>query len=584
MIAKTILFCKTKIKKLLSSLRRFPEVILLATTIVFIIIFMNHSNFLKETTEELLRRICLILALGISLFLSVRVFFERKPFLKKSTKVLAYAGIIGGLILYFFFLLKDFNMVSISRYLAFSISFYCIFAFIPYFYRREGFELYVIKLFTSFFITYLYSVIIYLGLSAMLFSIESLFSINISEKLYFDIMLIVAGIFAPAFFLADIPEYGEEFHLDSYPKVLKVLLLYILLPMIVAYSAILYAYFVKILVTRQWPKGIVSNLVLWYSIFSTLIIFFIYPLRNINKWVKTFISYFPMSLIPLLGMMFVSMIIRINAYGITENRYFVMLVGLWVTGCMIYFIFVKSARNIVLPISLALISILSVSGPWSCYSISKLSQNIRFEKILEKNDMIRNGSVIKPNQDLSETDKKEISEIILYFNRYHNLRDLKYLPQDFKISQMKNVFGFQLYKGNRGDKKYFNHYALEDGEILNIKGFDYFTYISSNKFTNTNTSKEDFYILYTSQKRELKIFKQGELIYSRNVEDLAKELHKKYGERDQIKMNEMVVAEQNEKVKVLYVFKYIHGFEDRAIDKVNVDSFGFYIFTKLYKD
>lgn len=584
MKSKVILFCKNIFIKLLSSLRRFPEAILLATTIVFIMIFMNHSSFLKETTEELLGRICLILALGIPLFLSVRVFFEREPFLKKSTKVLAYAGIIGGLILYFFFLLKDFNMVSISRYLAFSICFYCIFAFIPYFYRREGFELYVIKLFTSFFITYLYSVIIYLGLSAMLFSIESLFSINISEKLYFDIMLIVAGVFAPAFFLADIPQYDKEFDVDSYPKVLKVLLLYILLPMVVAYSAILYAYFVKILVTRQWPKGIVSNLVLWYSILSTLIIFFIYPLRSINKWAKTFISFFPIFIIPLLGMMFVSMVIRINAYGITENRYFVMLVGLWVTECMIYFILVKNARNIVLPISLALISILSVSGPWSCYSISKLSQNIRFEKILEKNDMIRNGSIIKPNQDLSETDKKEISEIILYFNRYHNLSDLKYLPQDFKISQMENVFGFQLYKGNRGDKKYFNHYVLEDGEILNIKDFDYFTYISSNKFTSTNTSKEDFYILYTSQKRELKIFKQGELIYCRNVEDLAMKLHKEYGERNQIKMNEMVVTEQNEKVKVLYVFKHIHGFEDRTIDKVSVDSLEFYIFTKLYKD
>lgn len=583
MIAKIFLFFKAILKKLSSSLRRFPEAILLATTIVFIIIFMNHSN-LKATTEELLRRVCLILALGIPLFLSIRVFFERKPFLKKSTKVLAYAGIIGGLILYFFFLLKDLNMVSISRYLAFSISFYCIFTFIPYFYKREGFELYVIKLFTSFFITYLFSVIIYLGLSAMLFSIESLFSINISEKLYFDIMLIVAGIFAPAFFLADIPEYDEEFHFDSYPKVLKVLLLYILLPMIVAYSAILYAYFVKILVTRQWPKGIVSNLVLWYSIFSTLIIFFIYPLRNINKWVKTFISYFPIFFIPLLGMMFVSMIIRINAYGITESRYFVILVGLWITGCMIYFIFVKNARNIVLPISIALISILSVSGPWSCYSVSKLSQNIRFEKILEKNDMLRDGLIIKPNQNLSETDKKEISGIILYFNRYHNLNDLKYLPQDFKINQMKNVFGFELYKYNRGDRRYFNHHVMDEGEILNIKDFNYFTYISSNKFGVKNTSKEDIYTLYDSQKKELKIFKQGELIYSRNVADLAKELHKKYGERERIKMNEMVFTEQDEKVKVLYVFKYIHGFEDKALDEISINHLEFYLFIKIHKD
>ena len=584
MIGKIVLFCKSMIKKLLLSLKRFPEAILLAATIVFIIIFMNHARLLEESTSEMLRRICLILALGIPVFLSIRVIFEKIFSLKKRTKILIYTGAIGGLILYFFFLLQDLNMVSISRYIAFNICFYCIFAFVPYFFKKEGFELYIIKLFKSFFITYLFSMIIYTGFIAMLFTIKSLFSINISEKVYFDSMLIVAGIFAPAFFLADIPEYGKKFYIESYSKILKVLLLYILVPIIVAYSTILYAYFIKILITRQWPKGIVSNLVLWYSIFSTIIIFFIYPLRKINRWAKIFTSYFPIFIIPLLGMMFVSMSIRINAYGITENRYFVILAGLWVTGCMIYFIFSKHTRNIVLPISLALISILSVSGPWSAYSISKFSQNTRFEKILEKNNMIRNGSVVKLNQNLSGTDKKEISGIILYFNKYHNLSDLRYLPQNFKINQMKDVFGFQLYEVNRSDRRYFNYYASEDGEIQDVKGFDYFTYITRNNYTNINSSNEDINILCTSPKMELKIFKHGKLIYSRNVKDLAVELHKKYKGRKQMKMNEMVVTDQNGKVKVLYVFKYINGYEDRGINEIDINDLGFYLFIKILKE
>ncbi|KYH35545.1 hypothetical protein CLTEP_04840 [Clostridium tepidiprofundi DSM 19306] len=583
MIERIILFCRSIIKKLLLSLKRFPEAIVLVATIVFIIIFMNHARFLQESTSEILRRICLILALGIPVFLSVRVLFEKISSLKKRTKVLIYAGAIGGLILYFFLLLQDLSKVSVSRYIAFSICFYCIFAFIPYFYKREYFELYIIELFKSFFITYLFSMIIYTGFIAMLFTIKSLFSINISEKVYFDSMLIVAGIFAPAFFLADIPEYDKKFNADNYPKALKVLLIYILVPIIVAYSTILYAYFMKILVTRQWPKGIVSKLVLWYSIISTIIIFFIYPLRKMNKWAKTFISYFTIAIIPLLGMMFVSMIIRIKAYGITENRYFVIIAGLWVTGCMIYFIFAKHTRNIILPISLALISILSVSGPWSCYSVSKLSQNIRFEKILKKNDMIKNDSIIKLNKDLSETDKKEISGIILYFNKYHDLKDLKYLPKDFKISQMKDVFGFQLHTyNNKRDKEYFNYYALENGEFLDIKNFDYFTYISSNNYTNKNPSKEELSVVYTFPKMELKIYKQGKLIYSRNVKDLSKELRKKYREKNQMKMNEMTIYDQTEEVNVLYVFKHIHGFEDKTTNEININDLDFYLFIKIH--
>ena len=64
-------------------------------------------------------------------------------------------------------------------------------------------------------------------------------------------------------------------------------------------------------------------------------------------------------------MMFVAMGIRVSAYGITENRYFVLAAGLWVTGSMLYLIFAKRPRNVFLPASLALVVVLSVYGPWS---------------------------------------------------------------------------------------------------------------------------------------------------------------------------------------------------------------------------
>lgn len=587
MSMKAILLCKNLVTKLLSSLKRFPEAILLAASTVSILILLNHyDSYARKETEELFIRIAMVLALGVPLSLCIKVFFERVPFLKKSIKTLIYIAATAGLLLYYLFLLKDFGMVSISRYIAFSISFYFAFAFIPYFYRRENYELYVIKLFTRFFISYLYSLILYAGLSAMLFTIDRLFSAGISGKLYFDIWLIVAGVFAPAFFLADIPGYGQEFHVESYPKVIRVLLLYIVMPMIVAYSSILYVYFAKIIVTRQWPEGIVSNLVLWYSIISTLVIFLVYPLRTINQWARAFVYLFPKLILPLLAMMFVAMGIRINAYGITENRYFVMLAGLWVTGCMVYFNFIKNARNIVLPISIALISILSVSGPWSSYSVSKLSQNIRFEKILDKYDMVKDGSITRPSRDLSSEDRKEISAIILYFNKYHSLNDIKYLPEGFKIDQMKDVFGFQLYDGNRGvhDKRYFSHNAVEEGVFLDIEGFDYFADFSPYKFTDFKTSGKPVHVSYTPQDKELRVLEQGKEIYSKNMEDIALKLHRENEGRDTFKKDEMTVLDQNEKVKVLYVFRHISGSENRWTGEVNIDHLEFYLFVKLNRD
>ena len=85
------------------------------------------------------------------------------------------------------------------------------------------------------------------------------------------------------------------------------------MPIITVYTAILYVYFVKILITLQWPVGMVAHLVIWYSIISTGVIFLISPLIEGNKWVKNFIFWFTKLVIPIMIMMFVSLGIRINA-------------------------------------------------------------------------------------------------------------------------------------------------------------------------------------------------------------------------------------------------------------------------------
>ena len=52
--------------------------------------------------------------------------------------------------------------------------------------------------------------------------------------------------------------------------------------------------------------------------------------------------YFPKAILPLIVMMFISIGIRINAYGLTENRYYVVALGIWAFLVMIYFAFGKN--------------------------------------------------------------------------------------------------------------------------------------------------------------------------------------------------------------------------------------------------
>lgn len=576
MVEKIILFCKMLIEKFIASSKRFPETILLSTGIVIILCIKNHgTDTLTWENIDLLDRISMVLGLGIPVSLSMKVFFERRSLVTVSIKTMIYGAGIGGLWLYYTYLLPDMHLPSFMRYVAVTISFYCMFFFIPYFYKKDNYELYIINLVSKFCITYLYSVILYAGLAAMLATINALFLFEISYKVYYDIGLIVIGIFAPVFFLSDIPENHDKLTLSCYPKVLNILLLYIVMPLLTAYSITLYVYFAKILIMMQWPEGIVSNLVMWYSLISIGVVFAIYPLRDVNQWAKRFIYWFPILVLPLLAMMFVALSIRINAYGITENRYFLFITGLWLVACMIYFITIKTPRTIVLFISVAILSLLSVMGPWSCFAISTASQSMRFEKIISKYDIVEDGRIYKISQEISADDKQEIGNIISYFNKYRKLNALKFIPENFTIDQMKTVFGFSEIGGNT---KYFHHGIKEQDQLINISGFDYLFQVPSMD-TTVQKNEMPISVLCTGKNGEVKIMKMGQVIYTKNINDIAIKIHAGHTTADSLQKDEMIFIDENENVKVLYIIKSISGTEEN--EGTTVHSMDFYLLVKV---
>lgn len=570
--------------KLLVSTRRFPETLLLSTATVVILIYMNHLDYDNRALRDNLSRMAMVLALGLPLSLTIRLFIERRGDLGRKIRLALYGA--GGifLTLYYLILLRTINHISVSKYIGFTLSLYLIFSLIPYFYKRENYDFYLVTLFIRFVTTYLYATILFLGLVAIIGTINILFTINIRSTIYLDLWLIVVGIFGPGFFLADIPTYGQSLNIGDYSKVLKILLLYIIMPLMLIYSCILYIYFIKILVSSQWPEGILANLVLWFSILSTIVVFFISPLREENQWAKTFISFFPKIIIPLLLMMFISLGIRIRAYGITENRYYVLVVGLWVTACMVYYSINKSFRNILVTMSLAIISVMAVIGPWSALSVSKYSQNKRFQNLLKTNNMVSNENIIRPSAKLSKEDRREISSILSYFQQGDRLTDLKYLPDDFQIDHMPDVFGFEFEEDYWGPlkNKYFSHASVAEGEFINIKDYDFFFDYSQfiNRDRGPKDSSQPIFVAYNEEDGILEIMDRDRLVYSRNIGDIAKIIHKNNAGNYEASIEKMSYLDRTSSMEVLYVFNHISGMEDYE-GEITIHPPNFYMFIRL---
>lgn len=564
------------------SIKRFPVAIALSTAAIIVLIMMSEmqqSTGYDSPILKTLTRLAMVFALGVPLSLCIKVLFERYQQLSISLKLLIYTLAAGALVGYYFSLLIDLEMVSMVRYTALNVAFYLGFLFIPYINKKEGFELYIIKIISRFFITVIYAAVLFLGLAAIIFAVDQLLGVYVESEFYYYTWLFILGVFSPIFFLGGVPKFEESLEDYKYPSFFKILLLYIVMPLLIIYTAILYIYFAKIILTAVWPKGLVSHLVLWYSAICAAVIFLIAPIKN-NAWADKFTFFLPKLILPILVMMFISMGIRINAYGITEPRYFVMVLGIWVFCIMLYISLRKVNRNIILPISLAVIAILSVFGPLSSFSLSKYSQNSRLEDILVRNEMLVDNKSIKAKADISEIDKKEISAVLDYFGRNHSLNDVKYLEKNFSLTDMEKVFGFKYkdpyqYESN---ESYFSFNLKQAPEGLDISNYEYFFDMRTYKNTLSN---ENLKVEFIQQKGEVNILRDKDTLYSLKISELVKELKSKYPINQEVDQKDMIFDRENEFVKLKFVFYNIYGSNNIAEENMRIDGSDFYVLIDL---
>ena len=159
-----------------------------------------------------------------------------------------------------------------------------LFAFVAPYLRHEselGYWNYCKTLVLRVLTAYLYTVVLWTGLAIALAALDNLFGIDVPGKRYGELWVFINGVFTTWFFLEGVPE--DLASLDSvaaYPKGLKIFSQYILLPLVLVYLFILYAYLVKILLAWDWPQGWVSKLILGFIGTGLASILLLHPIRE----------------------------------------------------------------------------------------------------------------------------------------------------------------------------------------------------------------------------------------------------------------------------------------------------------------
>jgi len=468
---------------------------MLCTLLGTIACFALIDNSGPSDSEEFFARNWITCQLGLPFLTALVAYSESKGWSEKRGWLLQIIGFLALVGCWFWLDTKaaDFQWRILPQYLALMIVMHLAVAVAPYLNARSirDFWEYNRQLFANLVVGAAFTLILFAGLALALLAVDNLFNINVQERAYAKLFVLLAGIFNTAYFLFHFPPAftsirtltREEAVADNptavsdpaYNWVFRNLCKYILIPIVILYFLILYAYGAKIGIQWSLPKGWVSSLVIGFSvagIFTYLLNFYLAEEDN-RMIVKGFKRWFWWVVLPLTVLLFVAIGKRLSDYGVTEERYLVAVLGLWLAAACLYFLFSKNDNIKFIPISLALFALVWAFGPLSAFAVSERSQKGILTEILERNGRFENGKIKPGTAPLTEPEQTQASSAIRYLEKRNALSDLLPAPIDSALLESNGLLNWlNIGVATSASISSLNISPQNSSEPLDVRGFD----------------------------------------------------------------------------------------------------------------
>lgn len=441
-----------------------------------------------------------------------------------------------------FFVWAVFDESTASTYIFFSLAVVLSLLFAPYIKRQSdppSVWYFNYQTGVAVFFAGLSALALGIGMSLILASIGYLFEIKIPSKVYGDVWVLCWGVLFPIYVLANISkEFDFEDDSCDFPKGVSFITNYILAPLMVAYMAILYAYFLKIIVQWELPRGNLGWMITTFGTIGITTKLLAYPIRSDGtRLLVLFDKYYYYALIVPILLLAIAIGVRINDYGVTEQRYAVLLLGLWFSAVTLMAAFKKDRFHIKnVPIILAALALLASFGPWGAVEVSINSQVGRFESLLTKHQLLVTGQAAKANGDLPFVDRKTLSSIADYLGKSENrLKRIRpwfksLMAEDGKKELTSNRWGvgkelvdlLGVNYVNRwqnekeaNDFNYSQHFDLSR-VLANVSGFDYVGRSGLHRYGNV-PAEHNFDLFHKGKHEKITVEYKGELFTVKTV-------------------------------------------------------------------
>lgn len=551
---------------LTDTVMRFPlTVILLIAAVVTNIIGISSEYELIYT------KLLVTFLLGASIFVILQLLYERfmeNPIFRIVFMLVTVISSAG-----YYMLIRNSEWrvdITVRTTVIFFILFIA-FLWIPSIRSRISINESIMAVFKSFFTALFFDGVLFLGTVIIIGATNQLI-FKVNEKAYIHSANTIFLLLAPIYFLTMIPYYPgrrEEFsrlpsgdevtishneqpndqvqeensHSDDLTrmttpsKFLETLISFVVIPITAIFTIILLLYLIINIRGEFWSDNLIEPMLVSYSI--TVIIVYLLSSTIQKPFARYFRLIFPKVLIPVVLFQTLSSILKIADVGVTYGRYYVILFGVFATAAGVLFSFLPIRKNGIIAPILIVLSIISILPPVDAFTISKVNQTTRLEKVLTRNNMLNQGT-ITPNSNLSEKDKSDIISAFDYLERMNYTKDIDYLQAYQASYNFEQTFGFARY--GYIDKEYKSYYYRRNtNEPIPVSGYDFMAQMSIYNMSDTpeisfevngsqynlrvdNTDKENrILLLQDSQGQELLRYEYNNLFTRYTGNDSGKE-------------------------------------------------------------
>ena len=420
---------KENVKKLLlhfkSGFERFPVTIILAFMHFITGIYIAEvRNFQSDEFIE----INFLLFGSIFITAMFEMLYEKYFYKKNRWLVRGVYLVITFVVSIIFFVeyLRTNDYYNVYFFTLIPISM-VLFLLIPILRKKDNREKYLQSVFSNFVTTGIFAAVLWIGIEIILATVNYLFFYS-GDSLFFRLTTysfwFITEVFGASLFLSLLKKPNDNLENYEFPFIFNLLIKFAIIPLIIIYTGVLYIYMARVIISMHLPKGLISHLVLWYTAFSVFIMILITPFTQKDKFFENFKKYFPYFSIPLIFASLFAVFQRTYQYGITENRYYVLISIFWLLFCMILYIRNMNVTGVF--ISLIICFIISVYTPLSAKNVSNFSQSQRLKRILVKYGALKDGKISKITQKLTNRQGSQIHTTIQYISDNSTIAKLNF--------------------------------------------------------------------------------------------------------------------------------------------------------------